>query len=74
MFQANSIPGLTLGQIAARLGVAQHRIKYAITRCGIQPIGRVGIIRIFDEAELPRLRRAVFGVAATPAVSKGGGQ
>lgn len=55
---------LTLGQLSARLGISEHRVKYAITRFRIQPAGRVGIIRFWNESDVPRIKHAIDGVAA----------
>ena len=38
----------TVARIAARAGVARHRVEYVIDSRGISPIGRAGIARIFD--------------------------
>jgi hypothetical protein len=37
----------TLGDIARQLAVPQHRIVYVINSRGIEPIGRVGNLRVF---------------------------
>ena len=55
---------LTLGQMADRLGVPQHRAKYALTQYGIRPTGRVGILRVWSEDDLPRLERALAEIAS----------
>lgn len=55
---------LTLGQICERLGVPQHRAKYAIAQYDIRPVGRVGILRVWSEDDLPRLRIALTEIAS----------
>lgn len=58
----NPLP--TLGSIAARYGVAVHRVMYVIRSRGIQPIGRAGNSWVYSEAaaqlighELTRIAR-----------------
>lgn len=53
----------TLGQLAERLGVPVHRLKYAIDQHRILPAMRVGILRVWSENEIPRMRRALARVA-----------
>ena len=55
---------LTLGQIAARLGVTTHRVKYAVDQYGIAPTMRIGILRCWTEDDLPRVESALQRVAA----------
>ena len=55
---------MTLGQIADRLGVAQHRAKYALTLYHIRPTGRVGILRLWSEDDIPHLERALAEIAS----------
>ena len=43
-------PFPTIGEIARRLGVSIHRIEYVIRARGIEPCGRAGNARVFDEA------------------------
>lgn len=47
---------LTVGDIAAELDVAIHRIRYAIATHHIRPKQRAGIIRLFDESAVEALR------------------
>ena len=60
---------LTLGQIAARIGVTTHRVKYAIDQYRIEPAMRVGILRVWRERDIPRIKTALDRIA-----SKNGGQ
>ena len=55
---------LTLGQIAKRLGVSTHRLKYAIDQYHVEHVTRIGITRVWTEADLPRSRLALARVAA----------
>lgn len=55
---------LTVGQIAKRFGVETHRVVYVVRSRHVQPAGRAGIQRVFDEAaaawigsELRRIER-----------------
>ncbi len=55
----------TVGEIARRLGVPTHRIEYVIRARRIEPCGRAGNARVFDEptvavidAELKRIEGA----------------
>ncbi len=55
---------LTLGRIAEQLGVAIHRVKYAIEQHHVEPRMRVGITRVWAEEDLPRIQLALNRVAA----------
>jgi len=46
---------LTVGQIADRLDVSVHRIGYVVNSRGIEPIGRAGVLRVFDDAAVQRI-------------------
>lgn len=50
---------LTLGQIASRLGVPVHRARYAIDLYKIQPVTRIGIIRVWQPDALERIASAL---------------
>jgi len=50
---------LTIGQLARRLAVPEHRLDYAIRTAGIQPAARLGILRGFSESQLGDIRRAL---------------
>lgn len=59
---------LTLGQLCERLrreGVeaSQHQVKYALDAYHIEPLGRVGILRVWGEDAVPRLRSALVRIA-----------
>ena len=55
---------LTLGQLAERLNVSTHQLKYAIDQYRIAPVTRVGIIRVWSEDDIPRIKSALDRVAA----------
>lgn len=54
---------LTIGEIAERLGVSMHRLKYAIDQYKIPPDRRVGIIRVWSEEKLPLIASALAKIA-----------
>lgn len=54
----------TLCTIARELGVPLHRVQYAVLARGIKPIGRAGMLRLFDS-------RGVEQIAAALQVRKG---
>ena len=54
----------TLGQLVDRLkceqiDVSSHQLKYAIEQHDIEPITRVGIIRVWSEESIPLLKKAL---------------
>jgi hypothetical protein len=55
---------LTLGQLAERLDVSTHRLKYAIDQYRIAPATRVGIIRVWSEDAIPLIRSALARIAS----------
>lgn len=61
---------LTLGQLAQRLGVSIHRVKYAIESYRIEPVTRIGIIRVWSEDDLPRIKSAISRVASNRGVRR----
>ena len=54
----------TLGQLAERLDVPIHRLKYAIDIHGIKPRFRIGITRVWADEDVPRIKSALARVAA----------
>ena len=50
---------LTIGRLARRLGVPEHRLDYAIRTAGIQPAARLGILRGFNQSQLGDIRQAL---------------
>lgn len=67
-----TLPGgglLTLGQIAARLRadgvcISDHQLKYALTTYRIEPAGRVGILRVWNEDAIPLIKSALRRIAS----------
>jgi DNA-binding transcriptional MerR regulator len=56
---------LTVGAIAARLGVPVHRVRYAITTRGIRPTCRASGYRLFAEDDVPRIAAALNEMGAS---------
>jgi DNA-binding transcriptional MerR regulator len=54
---------MTIGEIAERLDVSMHRLKYAIDQYKITPDRRVGIIRVWSEHKLPLIENALAKIA-----------
>jgi DNA-binding transcriptional MerR regulator len=50
---------MTIGELAERLDVSTHRIKYAIDQYRIKPTRRVGIIRVWSENAIPQIENAL---------------
>ena len=48
---------MTLGQIAQRLGIPNHRAKYVIERFQIKPTDRIGILRVWDEDAFQSIKK-----------------
>ena len=57
-------PLLTVGQLAAECDVPHHRLTYALKAAGIQPVQRVGILRVWSADQLPQIREAVERIAS----------
>jgi DNA-binding transcriptional MerR regulator len=55
--------GLTIKDIARRCEVSVSRARYAIDTNGIEPRARVGIIRLWTEDDLPRIKSALRRIA-----------
>ena len=66
-FMSDAVSGydqlLTLGELARRLGESQSRIKYAVGVYQIEPATRVGILRCWQESDLPRIQGALTRIA-----------
>ena len=54
---------MPLHLFAERLNVSAHRLKYALERHKIAPVARVGILRVWCESDIPRIRRALAAIA-----------
>jgi len=55
---------LTPGEIARRCSVRLHRVTHILDTRDIKPIGRAGIVRIYDEAALARVREELAKIDA----------
>jgi hypothetical protein len=54
------MPGtLTIADLKRLIGRPAHVINHAISRFGPEPAGRVGIIRFWNEADLPAIVASV---------------
>jgi len=47
---------LSIGDIAQRLGIPNHRVEYIIKTRRIDPVGRVGHMRAFPENAVARIK------------------
>lgn len=58
---SDNIPSLmTVGRIAAELGVPNHRIEYVLkTRTDIVPAARAGIYRLYDRKNIGLIQKAI---------------
>lgn len=68
---------LTIGEMARRLGWPLHKVDYILRSRRIEPKARAGILRIFGEDVIERLRSEVDGAEqASPTAdgSASGGQ
>lgn len=55
-----AIPSMpTIGEIARRLDVPQHRIDYLIRARGISPCGRAGNARVFNDEAVDLIRSEI---------------
>ncbi len=61
----------TVGEIARRLGVPVHRIKYIIRARGIQPSGRAGNCRVFIDADVAYIAAELRRIDAEKGKSRG---
>ena len=64
MHTASSEDLVTLGELARRMGVAEHRLAYIITSRRIEPVMRAGILRLFSAAIIPRLQQELDAIDA----------
>jgi DNA-binding transcriptional MerR regulator len=58
---------MTVGEIAARLEVAVHRIEYVVRAHNIPAVGRAGNARVFDDSALKRIKAALGSKASSAA-------
>ncbi len=53
---------LTASQIADRLGEPPQRVTYIIRKYRLKPVQRIGIIRLFDEAQTRIIKQGLYGI------------
>ena len=53
---------LTVGQIADVLKEPPARIAYIISKYRLKPVRRIGIIRLFDEAQTRIIKQGLYGI------------
>ncbi len=53
---------LTVGQIADVLKEPPARIAYIISKYRLKPVQRIGIIRLFDEAQTRIIKQGLYGI------------
>ncbi len=58
-----TVPSLrTPGVIAAEIGAPLSRVLYILRTRDIRPIGRAGILRLYDAEAVQRVRKALWEV------------
>ena len=62
--------GLTLGQVTNEVrkvlpGASDSQVKYALDRYRIEPVGRVGILRVWSKDDVSRVVSALRRIAAS---------
>jgi hypothetical protein len=73
---AKSTPQLrTPGVIAEELGVPLSRVLYVLRKCShdIRPIGRAGVLRLYDRAAVEHVRNALRAIDRRKGVDLSGG-
>ena len=61
---------LTLGQLSEEVRkisdgpVSTHQVDYAVREYKIEPVGKVGILRVWTADAIPRVRSALARIAA----------
>ena len=54
---------MTAGQISLALGESMHRVRYVLgSRPSIQPVRRVGLIRVYDASVVELVRLELAGI------------
>ena len=62
---------LTPGEIARRLGEPFHRVTHILATRDIKPIGRAGIVRIYSDDSLDRVRNELQAIDAKRHLPRG---
>lgn len=60
---ANTTIETTTGQIAKQLGVPKYQIDYIVQTRNIDPVRRLGIVRLFDGNAQILMRKALTEIA-----------
>ncbi len=63
----NTREEMTTGQIAKRYGVPRYQIDYIIESRGIEPVRRIGIVRLFSRDAQARIKDALDVIIARKA-------
>ncbi|MHC4618589.1 MAG: hypothetical protein ACYTEQ_12655 [Planctomycetota bacterium] len=50
----------TVGQIADHLGEPPARVAYIVSKYRLKSVGRVGIIRLFDEEQVKVIKEGLY--------------
>jgi hypothetical protein len=68
---ANDIPQLrTPGVIAEELGVPLSRVLYVLRKYNVWPIGRAGVLRLYDRSAVDAVRNALRAMDQRQGVAK----
>ena len=68
---ATDIPQLrTAGVIAAELDAPLSRVLYVLRHRNIKPIGRAGVLRLYDRAAVDSVRAALAEIDRTAAAAR----
>jgi hypothetical protein len=62
----------TPGVIAAELDAPLSRILYILRKCAIKPIGRAGVLRLYDREAVEMVRHELGAIDARRPASRGG--
>jgi hypothetical protein len=69
---ANDTPQLrTPGVIAAELDAPLSRVLYVLRKRDIKPIGRAGVLRLYDRTAVETVRDALREMDQRPGVARG---
>lgn len=65
---ASEMPGVhrlpTIGVIADQVGKKPHHVAYVVRSLGLKPIARAGVLRVFSEADVIRIKAQLASIAA----------
>jgi hypothetical protein len=60
---ATTVDLLTVGDLRRETGEPDHRIKYALQSYAIEPVGRIGNLRVWSRDQLPHIKSALRRIA-----------